>query len=65
MSKKRNPFPYVFQLYPRFKYGVDGARVIVQDAAEGRRSGPGWYDSPVSVPLGSIPAATPTVPTST
>ncbi len=46
---------YVYQPYPRWKYGPEGASVIVQNATEEASLGPGWYDSPAEVPPKQTP----------
>ena len=35
--KSTKTVPYVYEPYPRCKYGPDGASVVVQDAAERSR----------------------------
>jgi hypothetical protein len=49
--KTTKTVPYVYEPYPRCKYGPDGAWVVVQDAAEEAALGPRWSDSPSHVPV--------------
>jgi hypothetical protein len=60
MKRPTEPVPYLYQPYPRWKYGPKGASMLVQDAAEEAALCPGWYDSPAEVPTSMPTASLPT-----